>query len=75
MVTAGQAAEVAGTSERAVYREVEQGRFHFTETARGQLRLCLNSVLNASGPAAALAPEAGEEKQIEARRVLPAAKA
>jgi prophage DNA circulation protein len=70
MVTAEQAAEVAGTSERAVYREAEQGRFHFTETARGQLRLCLNSVLQVSGLAVGAAPEAVEEKQIGAGRLL-----
>src|SRR5262245_17685863 len=58
MVTAEQAAVVLGLSVRAIYRQVEQGRFHFTETPEGWLRLCLNSVLQAAEPAAGPTPPA-----------------
>jgi predicted DNA-binding transcriptional regulator AlpA len=44
MVTPEQVAEVTGLSMRAIYQQVEQGRFHFIETAEGQMRLGLNSV-------------------------------
>jgi hypothetical protein len=30
---------------RAIYRRVEAGELHFTETPEGQLLICLNSIL------------------------------
>ena len=56
MVTAEQAAAAVGQSVRAIYRQVEQGHFHFTETAQGRVRLCLNSVLEVYPGAAPQAP-------------------
>lgn len=44
MVTAEQAATQAEVSRRAIYRQVENGEIHFTETADGQLFVCLNSL-------------------------------
>jgi len=44
MVTAEQAAALAEVSTRAIYRQVESGQIHFTETADGQLFVCLNSL-------------------------------
>jgi hypothetical protein len=38
-------AAAAGLSVRAVYRRVEVGRLHFTETPEGQVWVCLNSLL------------------------------
>src|SRR5256885_9178499 len=40
-----EAAQVAGQSQRAVFRLIESGRLHFTETARGALLICLDSLL------------------------------
>jgi hypothetical protein len=39
-----QAAALAEVSTRAIYRQVESGQIHFTETADGQLFVCLNSL-------------------------------
>jgi hypothetical protein len=49
MLTAEQAAEISGLSVRAIYRQLEQGRFHLLESLDGQqIRLCLNSVSQSS---------------------------
>ncbi|MFL6210418.1 MAG: hypothetical protein ACJ74W_16295 [Pyrinomonadaceae bacterium] len=40
-----EAAIVSGQSQREIVRCVEAGSLHFTESARGVLRLCLNSLL------------------------------
>lgn len=44
MVTVDQAAAVAHTSSRMIYRLVEDDRLHFTETPEGRLFICLNSL-------------------------------
>lgn len=46
MVTVDEAAAVAGASWREIFRRVEAGRLHFTETPERGLRICLNSLLN-----------------------------
>lgn len=38
------AAELSGLTARAVYRRVEEGSVHFTETADGMLLVCLDSL-------------------------------
>lgn len=43
-----EAAAAMGLSLRAIYRQVEAGRFHFTESPAGLLRICLNSFLQAN---------------------------
>ena len=43
-VVAGQAAAIAGVSERAVNRWVELGLIHFMETPAGQLLICVSSI-------------------------------
>ena len=58
MLTAEQAALVIGQSVRAIYRQVEQGRFHFNETAEGRVSLCLNSVLKVCNSTAGAGPQA-----------------
>ncbi len=45
MVTAEEAAMIAEVSARAIYRRVEAGRIHFTETPEGLLLICFNSLL------------------------------
>ena len=45
MFTPGQAALVSGLSSREVYRRVEAGEVHFTETVEGLLLVCLDSLL------------------------------
>ena len=44
MVTVDQAAAVARTSSRMIYRMVEDNQLHFTETPDGRLFICLNSL-------------------------------
>ena len=45
MVTADEAAVLAGISLRAICRNVEVGGLHFKETGDGLLFICLNSLL------------------------------
>jgi len=44
LVVLNEAARLAGVSERALYRGVESEALHFSETADGQLLICLNSL-------------------------------
>jgi hypothetical protein len=44
MVTPEEAASIAGVNPRTVYRWVEDGMVHFTETREGSLLVCLNSL-------------------------------
>ncbi len=44
MLTPEEAAAVADVSTRAIYRWVEEGAAHFTETPEGLLLICLNSL-------------------------------
>lgn len=39
------AAAISGLSARAVFRRVESGQLHFTETPDGALLICLDSLL------------------------------
>ena len=45
MGTPEEAAALAHLSMRTIYRRVETGRVHFTETVDGGLLVCLNSIL------------------------------
>jgi len=44
MVTADEAANLAGVTTRTVYRRIEQGKVHFMETAEGRVLVCVNSL-------------------------------
>lgn len=44
MVTADEAAALAGVSLRTICRRVEAGKLHFKETGEGLLFICLNSL-------------------------------
>ena len=44
MVTADEAARMAGVSARTIYRRVEAERVHFAETPEGLLLVCTNSL-------------------------------
>ena len=44
MLTAEGAAGAAGVSTRTIYRWVESGKIHFTETAEGRVLICLDSL-------------------------------
>ncbi|HVF46625.1 MAG TPA: hypothetical protein VNA17_03570 [Pyrinomonadaceae bacterium] len=37
---ADQAADLRGTTEREIYREIETGRLHFEETSNGKVLIC-----------------------------------
>ena len=54
VVTPEEAALLLGVSSRTVYRRVEAGEFHSSETAEGLLRVCLDSIIGRKrwGPAA-----------------------
>jgi hypothetical protein len=43
LVTAEEAAILAGLNLRAIFRRVEADQLHYTETPDGQLLICLNS--------------------------------
>ncbi|MDX6695802.1 MAG: hypothetical protein QOF02_3405 [Blastocatellia bacterium] len=44
MLSVDDAAAVARSSSRAIYRRVEADTLHFTETPEGRLLICLNSL-------------------------------
>ena len=44
LLTADEAARLARVSARAIYRMVEGGKIHFTETGEGLLLVCFNSL-------------------------------
>lgn len=54
MVTPQEAAAIAGVTERAIYRWLEAGKVHFTETPSGLLLICLDSL---TSPGALPAPD------------------
>jgi hypothetical protein len=45
MITPEEAKELANTSAREIYRWVETGQVHFTESPDGSLLLCPHSIL------------------------------
>jgi hypothetical protein len=45
MIRPDQAAEVAGCTLRALFRAIEAGNLHFTETPTGMVLICLASLL------------------------------
>jgi len=44
MLAPESAAELAGVSQRTIYRRVEAGELHFVETPEGALLICSNSI-------------------------------
>jgi hypothetical protein len=48
MLTPDEAARVAGLSARLIYRGIEAGTLHFSETVRDDLLICQPSLLNVS---------------------------
>ncbi|MGH9425765.1 MAG: hypothetical protein ACRD2L_05595 [Terriglobia bacterium] len=48
MVTIDQAATLTCLSSREIYREVEAGILHFTETTEGSVLVCFNSLNDSS---------------------------
>jgi excisionase family DNA binding protein len=44
MLTIEEAATVSGSTEREICRRVEEGEIHFTETGRGRLLICSDSL-------------------------------
>jgi hypothetical protein len=44
LISPDAAAKLAGMSTRAIYRQIEAGQLHFTETA-DELLICLDSVM------------------------------
>ena len=67
MVTPDQAAQICQVSSRTIYRRIESGRLHFSETERGFALICLQSLGGQQNAAAT--SEAGEADQ-SARRLL-----
>jgi hypothetical protein len=47
MLAAEQAAAAFGLSQRVLFRKIEGGQLHFTETDEGPLLICSNSILHA----------------------------
>jgi hypothetical protein len=63
LVGAEEAANVAGLSQRAIFRRIEAGRLHFSETPGGALLVCLNSLLQEASA------EEKEKKAAHLKRV------
>jgi hypothetical protein len=57
MVTPDEAAQLCHVSTRTIYRRIETGRFHFTETQKGFSLICLQSLESDADSA----PEPSEE--------------
>ena len=51
MVTANEAARIAGMDARAVFRGIETGQIHFIETERGGIFICTKSLEQECGGA------------------------
>ncbi len=45
MITAGEAAALRGVSTREIYRWLEEGAIHFIETTKGELFICLKTLV------------------------------
>ena len=45
LLTADEAAQVAGTAVRAIFRKIELEQLHFLESATGGILICLPSLL------------------------------
>ena len=48
LVTPNEAAELAGTDARTIFRSVESGKVHFTEAGKGGLLICAQSLAEVS---------------------------
>jgi len=48
LVTPNEAAGLAGTDARAIFRRVESGEVHFIETGEGALLICAKSLVGPS---------------------------
>ena len=44
MLSAEQAAQISGSTELTIFRQVENGELHFTETPEGNLLICGGSL-------------------------------
>ncbi len=67
MLTPDEAASMTAATTRALYRMVDAGTVHYTETPSGLIRLCLPSLLQAIG-LANQAPTAGALTMIADER-------
>ena len=68
MITPDEAASITSMTTRALYRLVDAGIIHFTETEGGLIRLCLPSLLQAIGEAnqdKQLLPEKTSQRELE----------
>jgi excisionase family DNA binding protein len=52
MITADEAASIAGVTSRTIYRWVDAEKLHFNETSQGTLLICCESI----PPAGLIAP-------------------
>ena len=45
MITPDEGAALSGVSTRVIYRRLEDGEIHFIETARGELFICVKTLV------------------------------
>ena len=45
LITPDEAAALSGVSTRVIYRRLEDGDIHFIETARGELYICVKTLV------------------------------
>jgi len=57
MLTPDEAASITSATTRALYRLIDTGRIHYTETQSGLIRVCFPSLLQAIDEANQTAPE------------------
>jgi predicted site-specific integrase-resolvase len=61
MVTPDEAAQLCQVSTRTIYRRIETGRFHFTETEKGFSLICLRSLESNANSVPGYAEEAATQ--------------
>ena len=62
MVTLAEAVALGGVSSRVIYRLVESGGIHYSETPAGLLRFCINSLISSETQPTRSLPEGLENE-------------
>jgi predicted DNA-binding transcriptional regulator AlpA len=64
-ITSEQAALLAGVSEMLIYRTIEAGRLHHSETADGRLRICMASLASVAWEESAIRNDQSDNDSLD----------